>query len=293
MTKFIRQEFYKISGFIFFVFLIPSVAYSQCHKGTVMSSDTKSAIGYVNVGIVGKNVGTVADGSGNFKIDLDNAYNNDSLRFSMIGYESKSFHIGSFKQNPVNDIFLNPKLYNLREIKVVCPKTRDIVLGDPVTTDVLRSGFADNDLGSELGIRIETRGKVKLEDLNLNIATCTYDSVTYRLNIYQIEKNNDYNNILSEPIYITFSKEKINEVITLDLRKYSLVVNGDILISLELYKNLGQGKLLFHTQYFTGSTYHRKCSMADWIAAPGVIGMYVHGKLIKQDLTKERNNFSE
>jgi hypothetical protein len=290
--KFFRLSFYLKTGLLLFVLFISNAANSQCHKGIVLSSDTKSAIGYVNVGIVGKNVGTVADGSGNFTITLDNIYDKDSLRFSMIGYESKSFLIGKFKENPVNDIFLNPKLYNLREIKVVYPKTREIVLGDPVTTDVLRSGFSDNDLGSELGIRIETRGKVKLEDLNLNIATCTYDSVTYRLNIYQIE-NNDFNNILSEPIYITFSKDRINDVITLDLRKYSLVVSGDILISLELYKNLGEGRLLFHTQYFTGYTYHRKCSMGEWIAAPGVIGMYVHGKLIKQNLTKERNNFSE
>jgi hypothetical protein len=291
--KFIRPGFYKVTGFFFFVLLIPSVSYSQCHKGIVLSSDSKAPIGYVNVGIVGKNVGTVADGSGKFTIELENIYDQDSLRFSMIGYESKSFLIGHFKKNPVNDIFLNPKCYNLQEIQVVYPKTRDIVLGDPVTTDVLRSGFSDNDLGSELGIRFQTKGKVKLEDLNLNIATCTYDSVKYRLNIYEIDKNDEYNNILSEPIYITFSKEMINDVITLDLKKYSLIVNGDVLISLELFKNLGEGRLLFHTQYFTGYTYHRKCSMADWIAAPGVIGMYVHGKLIKQDLTKERNNFSE
>jgi hypothetical protein len=71
------------------------------------------------------------------------------------------------------------------------------MLGTPVISDALKSGFADNNLGSELGIMVDTKGQVKLEDINLNVAVCTYDSVTYRLNIYKSIDEIEYKNILS------------------------------------------------------------------------------------------------
>jgi len=49
----------------------------------------------------------------------------------------------------------------------------------------------------------------------------------------------------------------------------------------KLYKDLGEGRLLFHTEFFAGTTYHRKTSQGTWTEAPGVIGMYLHGLLIR------------
>jgi hypothetical protein len=281
------------TGLIFFLLFIPGFIFCQQQNCRVLSSETKSGIAFVNVGIVGKNVGTVTDLDGNFSIELDNIYNNDSIRFSMIGFESKSFLVSYFKENSIKTIYLNPKSYFLTEVKVFFHRTREITLGTPVISDALKSGFENNNLGSELGIEVDTKGQVKLEDINLNVATCTYDSVTYRLNIYKIEdkiedktedKKEDkveYKNILTEPIYISFSKDKIKDVITYDLRKYSILIEGKVLITLELYKDLGEGRLLFYTQFFTGYTYHKKTSEGNWTKAPGLIGMYLHGKLIK------------
>jgi hypothetical protein len=164
---------------------------------------------------------------------------------------------------------------------VIYHKPREIRLGAPVTSDNLRSGFAYNDLGSELGIKVNVPGQVRLNNINLNVAICTYDSVTYRLNIYQLENQTDYKNILTKPVYISFSKDKINKVVTLDLRKYSIIIEGKVLITLELYKDLGEGRLLFKTEFFTGTTYHRKTSQGTWTEAPGVIGMYLHSSLIR------------
>jgi hypothetical protein len=270
------------AGLLLIILVFTGRGFSQSFQGKVLSSDTKSAIGFVNIGIIGKNVGTVSDKFGDFTIELDNVYNNDSIRFSMIGYESKSFKVEYFKENSIKTIFLDPKSYFLTEVKVYYHKTREITLGTPVVSDALKSGFENNNLGSELGIKVDTKGEVKLEDINLNVATCTYDSVTYRLNIYNTIDNIQYKNILTEPIYISFSKDKINKVITFDLRKYSIIIEGDVLITLELYKDLGEGRLLFYTQFFTGYTYHKKTSEGRWTKAPGLIGMYLHGQLIKE-----------
>ena len=266
---------------LLFVLLISSPVYGQSQKGKVLSGETNSGIGFVNVGIIGRNTGTVTDESGNFTITLDKAYEKDSLRFSMIGYESKSFLIRNFKEDTISKVYLTPKSYDLPEIKVSSRKYKEIKIGTEVLTNTLRSGFAANDLGSELGIQIKVRGLVKLKNINFNVAVCTFDSVTYRLNVYKAVNKTDYRNILTQPIYITFSKDKINEVITYDLSKYSILVDGDVLIALELYRDLGEGRLLFHTEFFTGYTYHRKTSEGKWTKAPGVVGMYSYGQLIR------------
>jgi len=269
---------------LFFVSFSSGLVYGQSLKGIILSSSTKTGIGFVNVVIVGKNIGTVSDENGNFTIALVNIFDRDSLRFSIIGYESKTFSVLQFREDSSKMVFLDLKVYKLLEVNVIYKKGRkpkEIIIGTPVVTNDLKSGFENNDLGSELGIKVHVRQGVLLKDLNLNVATCTFDSVTYRLNIYKSVNQTDYKNILTEPIYISFSKDKINNVITYDLSKYSIVVEGDILIALELYKDLGEGRLLFHTEFFTGSTFHRKTIDGNWSESPGVIGMYLDGHVIK------------
>lgn len=280
MKRFAQE--YKIkAGLLLFVLFIPGIIFSQSQKGRVLSSESNVGIGYANVGIIGKNVGTVTDTQGYFTLPLENIYDNDSLRFFMIGYEPKALLISQFKKDPVKNIYLKPRVYALHEVTVTYIKPREIKLGTPVYPNELRSGFGYNNLGSELGIKIHVRGYVKLEDIYFNIGVCTYDSVTYRLNIYQSDNQIDYYNILTTPIYISFSKDKINKPIKFDLSKYSISVNGDILVALELYKDLGEGKLLFRTDYYGGKTYHRKASEAKWSEAAGIVGMYLHGQLFR------------
>ncbi len=266
---------------LYFIFLCQGPLLSQCNKGKVICSETNSGIGYVSIGIVGKNVGTVSDQEGNFSLNIDQAYDNDSLRFSMIGYVPKYLLVSQFKKNLVQNIYLNQKSYALQEVTIAYRKPRIVRLGSPVFTNDLRSGFSSNDLGSELGIKVDVNKKVKLKNINLNVAVCTYDSVTYRLNVYVDENDTGYKNVLTKPIYISFTKADINKVLTFDLSHYSIIVEGNVLIALELYKDLGQGKLLFQTQFFTGSTFHRKTSEGNWTDSPGAIGMYVTSNEIR------------
>jgi hypothetical protein len=280
MIPFVQKLILKVE-FLFLVLFICVPVYSQSQQGRVISSETKEGVAFVNIGIIGKNIGTVSDKSGYFAIALESIYDNDSLRFSMIGYESKTFLTGDFKKSSITEVFLNPRSYTLHEVTVTYRKPKEIILGTPVLSNELRSGFASNNLGSELGVKIHTRGRVKLRDINFNVAICTYDSVTYRLNIYQSKGEDEYKNILREPVYISFTKDKIDKVITFDLWKYSILIEGDVLITLELYKDLGEGRLLFHTQFFTGTTYHRKASEGKWSMASGLVGMYLHGQLLR------------
>jgi hypothetical protein len=264
------------AGLIISAMFIPGIIFCQYRTGKVISGETGSGIGYVNIGIIGKNIGTVSDGHGNFSLLLDKAYDNDSLRFSMIGYESRSFLAGPFRSDSLKDVILMPKSYDLPGINVIYQKPRNIRLGTEVLSDALRSGFAYNTLGSELGVKIHSRKKVVLQEIKLNVAICTYDSVTYRLNIYKISDKSIGENILTTPIYVSFTKNEIDKAISFDISKYAIMIEGDVMIALELYRDLGEGRLLFRTEFFTGSTYHRKAIEGNFTEAAGVIGLYLH-----------------
>jgi hypothetical protein len=269
-------------GLLLLIILIPGIIFGQSGSGKIVSGETGSGIGYVNIGLLGKNLGTVSDKDGNFTISLSKASDNDSIRFSIIGYESKTLSVGKFKEDSLKNISLIPVSYNLPEVDVVYHKPKNLKIGYPVTTNELRSGFSNNDLGSELGIKVFVRKKVVLKNINLDVAVCTYDSVIYRLNIYQADYPDEYRNILQEPIYISFSKDDINKAISFDLLKYSIIVEGNILVTMELFKDLGEGRLLFRTEYFTGLTYHRKTSQGSWTQSPGVIGMSLNSIVLNQ-----------
>ncbi len=269
------------TGFLFLVLFYPAAGFGQCHKGKVMSSESENGIGFVSIGIIGKNVGTVSDKDGNFSITISDNYDNDSLRFSMIGFEPRCMTVKEFKQEPEKTIYLKPRLTVLDEVKIGYYKPKKIRLGDPVPENYLRSGFDCNDLGSEMGIIVDTRKKVRLENINLNVAACTFDSVIYRLNIYRCEGRDLYTNILKRPIYISFRRDEIADVLTFDLSDYSIIIEGNNLITLELFKDLGEGRLLFNTQFFAGSTLHRKTSEGTWTNAPGAIGIYLNSYEIR------------
>jgi hypothetical protein len=274
-----RKEF-KTGLILPVLFLYLSIT-TQAQEFKVLSSETNNGIGYVNIGVLGKNKGTVTDESGRFTLNFTDIGENDSLRFSMIGYESRTFSVSRLKGDPSGSVFLTPKTYKLPELNIVYPRGKEVMLGTPVLSNALRSGFTDNNLGSELGIKVNIRKRLKIKDINFNVGVCTFDSVTYRLNIYRLSDQEIWENILTQPVYLSFAKNDISKAVTFDLKNYSIIIEGEIIITLEHYRELGEGRLLFLTQFFTGTTWHRKTKESIWTQSPGQVGMYLNGQTLR------------
>jgi hypothetical protein len=113
-----------------------------------------------------------------------------------------------------------------------------------------------------------------IKKVNVNISSCTYDSVIYRLNIYRVRSNTDFENILREPIYLKMPKQMVNDEIQIDLQSRNIMIEGDFLVTLEHIKNLGEGQLLFSAG-FKEKTYYRKTSHGKWDTAPVGISISV------------------
>lgn len=262
--------------------LFSPILNGQTIKGRIFAADTKDGIGFVNMGILNHNIGTVSNEEGDYILNVSGSDTKDSLRFSMIGYKSKTFSIQNLIDKAIDSIFLDPYNYQLDEVVVSYKKIKKITLGLPIPEGNLLVSFASYlyNLGAEMGINVDTKYKIKLNDINFNIYSCSFDSVSYRLNIYKYVSQSEFENILTEPIYISFSKNDIANPIKFDLSKYNIIISGNILIALQLIKDMGYGQIFFRAENIS-DTYNRTSVFNKWRKVPGVIGLYLNGQIIK------------
>ena len=266
MVVLIKKNF-KLLVTMLLVLLI-SIGKAQLIRGQLFDDEAKP-IRYVNIGIVGKNVGTVSDQNGNFTIELRNQFDKDTLKFSTIGLKSLEFNVGDFKKEYLAAKTIQIKLEKsttiLKEITVK-PKTFVMkTIGNTANSISIRGGFESNDLGTEVGTVMKMKIKKTpafIENVNFNIAINEYDTLTFRINIYNMKNGLPYENILPEPVFITALGK--TRTLSLDMKQYNLIVEDDFFVSLEWIKEL-KGKGL----YFCGSTsklgsFSKKTSQSSW-----------------------------
>jgi hypothetical protein len=259
---------------LFLVLLPTSIAFSQNYSGTILCMENHRPIAYANTGILGKGIGTVSNSHGHFKLDLNNLSDLDTLMISCIGYHPEKILLGDFKKESHHTIFLKQHIIELDEVTVRPLSLKTSNLGNRTRSRSIKAGFKENQLGYEMGVMMKVKRPVFVEQININIAETSYDTLFYRLNIYNVSGNSEFSNILSVPIYIQIPREQLNESIQVDLREHNLRFENDFLVTLEHIKEMGPGYLNFCAS-LRGRVYHRKTSHATWESTPIGIGINV------------------
>lgn len=254
----------------------PLFLFGQNFKGKVKEVNSHQGISYVNIGIIGKNIGTVSDEVGNFELSTAAAQTTDTIQFSMIGYKSRIFTVQEltdfYKQEKI--VTLEKQAYDLTEIVVIPKDYKTKIVGNTTNNKAMSAGYETNNLGYELGVRMKIKKRpTYIEQIRINVAKCTYDSIFYRLNIYEMKGKTPGENILKEPIYLSFAKEDIEDSIILDLSDKGVYVEDDFLVSLELVNDLGVRGLYFCAGVFNNKTYYRETSQGAWGSVPIGIGI--------------------
>jgi hypothetical protein len=237
--------------------------FGQNISGIVINEKSKLPVEYVNIGIPGKGIGTVSDASGKYILSIDPQFNDDSLLFSSIGYLPFSIKISDLRDIYNKNIVLQEKVYELNGVTIRPQKRKLQTLGVTAQSKKFVAGFKDNLLGYECGVLMKVKKSAILKRININISSCTYDSIYYRLNIYKAQGKMDFENILSAPIYIHLPKDKVLDEIHVDLQSQNIVIDGDFLVTLEHVKDLGKGYLYFCVGLMD-KTYYRKTSQGEW-----------------------------
>jgi hypothetical protein len=250
--------------------------------GKVFDAEDKTPLAYVNVGIPGRNVGTVTQEDGSFKLDVDTQLVKDSLAISMAGYKKRMISLYTIPKT----IILDRRSGGLTEAVVTRGIRRTKILGNTTTSKMVSVGFPVRFLGAEIGVRM-TLGKHprRLEKFHCHVsgASTRIDTPVFRLNIYRVVKGNP-ENILQRNILLSIGKAPGDY--TVDLFPLNLVLSGDILVSLELLSTgppgapgppglpappgPNPGAVYFSAAFFNSGTWRRQTSQAEWKKARGI-----------------------
>ena len=162
-------------------------------------------------------------------------------------------------------IELQPVEHTLDEVVIVPVDYKDKIVGNPNTPANMQAGFSENELGYEMGVLMKCRRKpAYIDEIKIEIANCTYDTIFYRLNIYEMDGKRPGRNLLREPIYLTYTREEVEEELTINIRDQYIRIEGDFVVSLELVRDLGEGKLMLQTGMMNNPTFYRETSQGDW-----------------------------
>lgn len=246
---------------------ISSFAQNQLHA-VVLDAETLEPLPYVNVGIVGRALGTVTDGSGNVKLTIPDKYDNDSLRVSMIGYEAVTWLVADIKnrKQPL-EIRLPPAGYEIKAVEVNSTKLKRKVLGSTSTSLTMAVGFGTSALGNEVCVKINVKKKpVLLSKFNFHIASSTCDTIIFRINIYDLKDGLPNQNLLHENVIVNTTQT--SGPLSVDISPYRLWLEEDFAIGVE-YIVPCKDKAVFFSGAFLGSIYSRTTSQANWETIKG------------------------
>ena len=237
----------------FICFLFTTITYAQYTieggratlKAQLIQQDTKEPIPFVNVGFVGKGVGSVTDAQGYFTLSYktDRIKESDIIQFSIIGFKTKKIPIVSITTvlSKNNVITLVPERYSLDEVVLENTKVKNATIGN-TKVDLEKFGYWKNQLG--LGGEIASKIKIKkkrtqLKSLNFEVLENLSDSIRIRVNVYDIDPiyKIPKNNILNTTIYHTVSRRSGIEYIPLS--KYKIFTDTDVIVSIELIEIYG------------------------------------------------------
>jgi tetratricopeptide (TPR) repeat protein len=258
--------------FLFFFFCFSTMMLAQNDVtivGYIYDSETKQSLAYVNIGFVEKAVGTVSDEGGYFQLDYSSAKISldDVLQISSIGYETKKLKASEFyaQLGKSNKIYLKPQPYNLDEVVIGNDKRKELTVGSSKTKENSMGYWLNKEaLGGEIATKVNIKHKnTRLEDLRLQIVKNNSGSIKVRVNIYEEINGMPGENLVKANILHTISKSFGEEII--DLKPYKIVVDDNIIVSIELIKVFGSYvDFEVATSRYNGKAYTRHLSQDAW-----------------------------
>jgi len=262
----------RFSSVILLMFFSSSFGSAQTISGKIIDANDKQALPYINIGIIGKGIGTVSDIDGKFTLNLHDSLNSQTLKFSCIGYKSQSFIVREFRKK-LNDnsilISLDQNTFTLSQVVVKPKLLKTKVLGNKNNNKSAMAGFKSNDLGSEMGTIMKIKkAPTHIENVNFNIAKNEITNLKFRVNIYSMKNGQPDSILLKEPIYVTTSIT--SGTLSVDMKKYNIWIDTDFFVSLEWIEDFGPNKLYFCVGLMDSNSMWRKTSQDKWQKATPV-----------------------
>lgn len=251
-------------------------------EGRVIDAETGTPIPYANIGVPAGFDGTVSGEDGRYVLRFP--AEPDSLVYSAIGYEPRQVSWPELVRSA--DVALRPRSIAVHETVIVQARAggvggRDVTLGRELAFRGHGIGFGSGQLGSEVGARIRIDEPTLVRSANFVISHTRGDEFLYRVNIYDFDEGRVGRKLLDRNVIVPGQGEK--GTMTVDLSQYDLVVDRDVLLTLEWIKDddqsAGVPPLMFRAKRGrAGNLYQRRASQGAFEKVESFgIGFYLTG----------------
>ncbi|GAB3196785.1 hypothetical protein ABID22_003473 [Pontibacter aydingkolensis] len=266
-------------------------------SGKVLDTTTQQPVPYANIGIAGKEIGTVANNSGefSFKVDTKDLPSSGSIIVSCVGYESIELPININASKPYL-VELKQESFNIAEVSIKPRKLKKKVLGkndrEYLTSTLFFTVYdeVDDKLGRELGNIIKLSGQECLvKDFNFYINHNQFERIKLRLNLYAVVDGLPDKSILNQDIIFELG-DKQKGWVTLDLQKYNISMEGmeEVAVTIQWLESKQHkpdqkfmtlsGALTVPKRYV-----RREKSEAEWTRTGAYLSMYLNADCYKPD----------
>ena len=272
---------YRKTPLFLFVFLLGLAVLNAQYilQGQVVDALTKDPLPFVNIGVLKKELGTVSNEDGFFFLEVPDVYATETLRLSMIGFDTRDFQVAELETILLsnNTLVLAEQTTFLEEVVLIAEKKWDTrISGNSSTSKLLITGFTSNQLGNEIALFVKVKKTpAYIDGIQFSVVENIYPEVSFRVNVYSSTYRFPDENILKENIFVTLKQSE--GLISVDLKEYDILVEDDVFISLEwIDEDLGSEGLWFSAGVFGKSIYARSTSHAEWKKQRGLsLGMSV------------------
>ncbi len=206
-------------------------------------------LAYVNIGVLGTSIGTVSAPDGTFKLYLKEGINEEQIvRFSHVGYESKDFTIASLRLLQTS-IVLEPAAIDLQMVEVLPDFKQKKWIGHKKTKAVTVTNFAisnkpNQNLGAAIGRKFRLgKQATQLKQFRFFLSYNDFDTVRFRVNIYTL-KNGKPSKLVNTQEIVTELLPQQRDWVTVDLDPYKIITKGTIAVSIDWIYHSEKGKYL-------------------------------------------------
>lgn len=230
----------RLTLFVFLIILLKAVAaMAQPISGVVTNAESRAALPFVNIGVVGKSLGTVSTEQGTYRLAFRQELANDTVRISSLGYRTRVLTLRALQAQP--NVALEPESVSLQEVQVNSKSLfkRNLTLGNTSNNGANGTILKLNtkDLGAEMGMVIRLKNKpTRVLTANFNVAYNEVGPLTLRVNLYRLDEKGRPTDakLLTHDLIVTSTIDK--GTLTVDLTKERVVVDEDFFLALEWIK---------------------------------------------------------
>lgn len=252
-------------------------------SGVVSEKESSKLVPYASIGLLEKKFGTVSNADGEFTLLIPSDVN-DTLKISSVGFEDTYVPVKGLDPKERLTIQLLEKTVAMEAVTVETKRLKTKVLGHTTRSKFFGGKLGSDQLGTAIGVRMNIRKPVLLDQFRFTISYSQLDTALFRLNILTLKDGVPHESLIQENIYCRVGKR--TGTYTIDLLPYQITASRDVVMALEWIEGGTEGirdYLVFSASPANNGTYLKYTSQGKWKRFKGMgVGFHVTVRVLDE-----------